>query len=87
MRNYYYYYFTHDTNRLLQAFNECSWEHPLSEAALLVLAGQKAREQDKTQFQSGGVKVGLEEEQEPITAQGIKRCLLLTREEYKDTTD
>lgn len=78
MRNY---YFTHDTNRVLQAFDECSWEHPLSEASLLVWAGQKVREQDKTQFQSRGVKVGLEEEQEPIAAQRIKHCLLLTRGE------
>ena len=63
---------THDSKGFLHAVYERCWEHPLPEAALLTGTRQKVREQDKAQFQGGGVKVGLKEEQEPITAQGIK---------------
>ena len=74
-------HFTHDVNGFLHAFDECSWQHAFPKAALLVRIGQKVCEQDETQFQGRRVKVGLKEEQEPITAQGIKRLFLLTRVE------
>lgn len=72
---------THDRKRFLHAVYECCWEYPLSEAALLAGSRQKVREQDETKLQGGGVKVGLKEEQEPITAQGIEYGLLQTSKE------
>ncbi|TNN71819.1 hypothetical protein EYF80_017990 [Liparis tanakae] len=67
--------------------SECCWENPVSEAALLAGTGQKVCDQDETQFQGGRVKVGLEEEQEPITAQGIEQGLLPTGPTYLISID
>lgn len=60
----------------LHALYEGCWENPLPEAALLAGTWQKVCEQDETQFQGGMVKMGLKEQQEPITAQGINQGLL-----------
>lgn len=71
---------TSESGGLLHAVYECCWENPLPEAALLAGARQELREQDEAQFQGGDVKVRLQEEQEPITAQGVEQRLLLTGE-------
>lgn len=71
---------THDSKRFLHAFYECCWKDSCSEAALLAGARQKLCEQNETNFQGGGVKVGLQEEEAPITSQGIEYGLLLTSE-------
>lgn len=69
---------THESKGFLHALYKCCWKDPLSEVALLAGTRQKVREQDEAQFQGGRVNVGLKEEQEPITAQGIKHGLLPT---------
>lgn len=75
---------TNESRGFCYAVYECCWEHPLSEGALLAGIRQELSEQDEAKFQGGGVKVGLEEEQEPITAQGVEKSLLLTGEEQGD---
>lgn len=53
---------TNDGKRFLCSFYECCWDHSLSEAALLAGAPQKVHEEYETKFNSGRVKVGLQEE-------------------------
>lgn len=71
---------TNDGKRLPCSFYECCWDHPLSEAALLAGAPQKVHEEYKTKFNSGRMKVGLQEEQEPVTTQDIENGHFLTSE-------
>lgn len=69
---------THNSRGLFNGLHEGSWEHPISEDALLVGITQEVCEQNKSQFQGTRVKVGLKEQQEPITSQSLKQDLLLT---------
>lgn len=72
---------TDDSKRFPHAFYECCRNHPHSETALLAGAPQKVREEYESKFHGGWVKVGLQEEQEPVTTQDIEYGCLLTSEE------
>lgn len=71
---------TNDSQRFLRDFYECCWNHPLSEAALLAGAPQKVCEEYESKFHSGWVKVGLQEEQEPVATQDTDYGHLLSKE-------
>lgn len=62
---------TNDSYRFLCSFYRFCWNSPLSEAALLAGAPQKVREEYEREFDGGMLKVGLQEEQQPVTTQDI----------------